>query len=91
MILRRARGALLRLVRRRSLAIVAGVALTAPAVWVEFCSRSDAWWVDGLALVGGATGLALVWTGMAGPRPDWIDEQVKGSTTEDTETNGGHG
>ena len=73
MILRRARGMLLRLVRRRGLAIAVGVALAAPAVWLEFFSRYDAWWVDGLALVVGATGMALCWTGLTGARPDWID------------------
>jgi len=74
MILRRARGALLRLVRRRALAVVAGLALAAPAVWVEFFSRYEAWWIDGLALVAGATGVALLWTGLTGVPPDWIDE-----------------
>jgi uncharacterized membrane protein (DUF373 family) len=74
MILRRARGALLRLVRRRALAVVAGIVLAAPAVWVEFFSRYEVWWIDGLALVAGATGVALVWTGLTGARPDWINE-----------------
>ena len=74
MILRRARGTLLRLVRRRSLAIAAGLALAVPAVWIEFFSPFEAWWVDGLALVAGATGVALCWTGVTGARPDWIDE-----------------
>ena len=74
MSIRRARGAVLRLVRRRLLAIVAGAALTAPAVWIEFFSRYDAWWVDGVALVLGATGVALVWAGCTGARPDWIGE-----------------
>ena len=73
MVLRRARGALLRLARRRSLAIVVGAALAAPAAWVEFFSRYDAWWVDGFALVMGATGLALLWTGLTGTAPDWVD------------------
>jgi len=73
MALRRARGALLRLVRRRTLALLIGCALTAPAVWIEFFSRYDAWWVEGLALVVGATGLALLWTGLTGVAPDWID------------------
>ena len=73
MVLRRARGTLLRLVRRRALAVAAGVALAAPAVWVEFFSRYEAWWVYGMALVAGATGVALVWTGIAGARPAWID------------------
>ena len=73
MALRRARGALLRLVRRRPLAVLIGCALTAPAVWVEFFGRYDAWWADGLALMVGATGLALLWTGLTGVAPDWID------------------
>ena len=69
--LRRARGVLLRLVRRRPLAVVVGLALAAPAAWVELAARPDAWWIDGLALVLGATGIALVWTGVAGQRGDW--------------------
>ena len=50
------------------------VVLAAPAVWVEFFSRYEAWWIDGLALVAGATGVALCWTGLTGARPDWIDD-----------------
>ena len=61
---RRARGVLLRLVRRRPAAIVIGAALVAPAVWLELASGYDAWWVDGLALVLGATGVALIWAGV---------------------------
>ena len=72
--LRRMRGVVLRLVRRRALAIAIGVALAAPAAWVEFAGRYDAWWVEGLSLVVGATGLALLWTGLTGLGPDWIDE-----------------
>ena len=71
---RRLRGVVLRLVRRRALAIAIGVALAAPAAWVEFSGRYDAWWVDGLSLVVGATGLALFWTGLTGVSPDWIDD-----------------
>ena len=74
MALRRARGALLRFVRRRSFAIVAGAALLAAAAWLEWSGRYGAWWVDGLSLVLGATGAAILWTGIAGVRPDWIDE-----------------
>jgi hypothetical protein len=73
MALRRARGALLRLVRRRPLAILVGIALAAPAVWAELFSSYDAWWMEGLALVAGATGLALMWTGLTGTAPDWVD------------------
>ena len=71
--LRRVRGRLLRFVRRRVVATVAGLALVLPAAWLEFSGRYDAWWVDGAALVLGATGIALLWTGVAGMRPDYID------------------
>jgi hypothetical protein len=70
---RRARGAILRLVRRRPLAVTVGAALLAPAAWLEFSGRSGAWWIDGLGLIAGATGAALLWTGLMGARPDWID------------------
>jgi hypothetical protein len=70
---RRARGALLRLVRRRPIAIVAGVAVAAPSVWLEASGRYDAWWIDGASLILAATGLALIWTGIFGSAPDWID------------------
>ena len=74
MALRRARGLLLRLVRRRALAIIVGLALAVPAAWIEFSSRYDAWWVQGTALVLGATGLAILWTGLMGASPDWVDD-----------------
>lgn len=72
--LRQLRGVVLRLVRRRVLAMAVGLALAAPAAWLEFGGRYEAWWVEGLSLVCGATGLALVWTGLTGPGPDWIDQ-----------------
>ena len=75
MSLRRFRGIILRLVRRRPIAIIVGVALAAPAAWVEFSGRYSSWWVDGLALVVGATGLAIFWTGLTGASPDWIEEE----------------
>ena len=75
MALRRARGLVLRLVRRRSVAMIAGLALAAPAGWLEFVARTDAWWADGLALVLGATGIALMWTGLTGVPPDWVDDE----------------
>jgi hypothetical protein len=71
---RRVRGAILRLVRRRALAISIGLALVMPAAWAEISGRFDAWWVEGLALVSGATGIALLWTGLTGLSPDWIDD-----------------
>jgi hypothetical protein len=73
MTVRRARGAILRLVRRRPLAVTVGAALAAPAAWLEFSGRSGAWWLDGLALILLATGAALVWAGITGPKPDWIE------------------
>jgi hypothetical protein len=72
---RRARGILLRFVRRRVPAMTLGVALVAPAAWIELASPYDAWWADGLALVLGATGIALMWTAVTGPRADWMDGQ----------------
>lgn len=72
--LRRVRGALLRLVRRRILSTALGAALVAPAAWVQVSGRVEIWWMEGLSLVAGATGLALVWTGMVGAGPDWIDD-----------------
>jgi len=75
--LRRVRGVLIRLVRRRALALSIGAALVAPAFWVEFSGRSHPWWVDGLGLVLGATGVAVLWSGLTGLRPDWIDPETK--------------
>ena len=75
MALGRARGVLLRLVRRRRLAMAVGFALVLPAAWVEFSSRYEAGWLQGLALVVGATGLAILWTGITGPNPDWVDDE----------------
>ena len=75
MALRRARGFLLRLVRRRGQAVIVGLVLAAPATWLELSGRADRWWVEGLALVVCATGLALFWTGMTGASPDWVDDE----------------
>lgn len=74
---RRARGAILRLVRRPRLATALGIVLAAPAAWVEFSGGDFTWWAQGLALVAGATGVALLWTGLAGLGPDWIDEEER--------------
>ena len=82
MLLRRARGAILRIVRRRPLAIVIGAVLAGPPVWLEMRGGSDAWWLDGLSLVAGATGAALIWTGLTGPRPDWTATTVDEDTTK---------
>jgi hypothetical protein len=53
-----------------------GFALAAPAVWVEATGRFSAWWVDGLALIVGATGVAIFWTGLTGAAPDWVDDET---------------
>jgi hypothetical protein len=74
MVLRRTRGALLRFVRRRPVAIAVGLLLVVPAAWLELTGHNGAWWVDGLSLVLGATGAAVLWTGLVGARPDWIDD-----------------
>ena len=73
--LRRLRGALLRLVRSRTWCAALGFALAAPAAWVQFSGGFGVWWVEGLSLVAGASGLALIWTGMVGLGPDWIDDE----------------
>ena len=66
MALRRVRGFLLRIVRRRRLALVLGLALALPAGWVEFSGRYGAWWVEGLALRHRGDRLAIFWTGLTG-------------------------
>lgn len=71
--IRRARGALLRLARRRSLAVVCGLALMALAVSLQAGWGGSAWWAEGLGLVLGATGIALLWTGIVGVGPDWVE------------------
>src|SRR5581483_1421124 len=70
-LLRRARGALLRFVRHRSAAALAGAAFFLPAAWVELHGGSSIWWVNGLALVFAAIGLALLWTELTGVPADW--------------------
>lgn len=85
MTVRRARGAILRLVRRRPLAVTVGAALVAPAVWLEFSGRSGAWWLEGLGLIAGATGVALIWSGISGVKPDWVDTTVSAETAEHAE------
>lgn len=69
----RARGRLLRLARKPALAALLGALLAVPSVWIEWSGRYDAWWVQGIALVAGATGLALLWTALTGVPPDWVE------------------
>jgi hypothetical protein len=72
-IMRRTRGTLLRLVRRRALSMAIGLALIVPAAWVEFVAVDVPWWGEGLALIVGATGIAIFWTGLTGGSPDWVE------------------
>lgn len=51
-----------------------GLLLVLPSAWVQFVVESEAWWIQGLSLVVGATGLALFWTGLTGASPDWIED-----------------
>lgn len=71
---KRFRGALLRLVLKRPVAIALGLALLLPAAWLMM---QDLPWesaaTDGLGLIVGATGAALVLAGIGGRRPDWQD------------------
>jgi hypothetical protein len=73
MTLGRLRGFMLRLVKRRGLAMTIGFVLIAPSAWVEFSGRYP-WWAEGLALVVGATGIAIFWTGLTGGSPDWVED-----------------
>ena len=66
----------LRLVLNRAAAITAGAVLAAPGAALllhDFPWESGA--TDGLALVLLATGVALVWAGLTGRRPDWIERR----------------
>src|SRR5258706_11699389 len=71
---RRLRGWLIRLVLNRTLSMMLGLILLTPALWLFV---GDYKWetplTDGLELVLGATGAALLIAGIGGRRPDWID------------------
>jgi hypothetical protein len=71
---RRLRGRLLRLVFNRTLAVFLGLLSAAPALWLLIGDYS---WetpiTDGLGLVVGATGAALLLAGLGGRRGDWVD------------------
>jgi hypothetical protein len=72
---RRLRGLFIRLVLNRKVSMAMGVLLLAPAVWLF--AGDYAWetpMTDGLQLILGATGAALLFAGIGGRRPDWIDE-----------------
>lgn len=71
--LRRVRGTLLRVVRNRVLAVGVGAGMVLPAVWLRLDLRYASWWTEGVSLVLGATGLAVLYTGLFGVKPDWTD------------------
>ena len=72
--LRRARGTLLRLAQSRAAAGVVGTVLVSSAVGLFMVDLSwESWVSDGLGLVLGGTGVALVMTAISGRRPDWIE------------------
>jgi hypothetical protein len=71
--LSRIRGGVLRLVRHRGAAIIIGLVLAVPSAWIQFSGRAEVWWLQGISLVAGATGVALLWAGIVGLGPDWID------------------
>jgi hypothetical protein len=72
---RRLRGWLIRLVLNRTLSMMLGLILLTPALWLFFGAyRWETPLTDGLELVLGATGVALLLAGAGGRRPDWIDD-----------------
>ena len=81
-IVRRLRGVFLRLAFARRLATGIGGLLLAPAVVVLAGDYAwETWITDGLGLVMGATGVALVLAGLGGRKPDWIDpDDPRGGT-----------
>jgi hypothetical protein len=74
MALRRARGAILRLARRRPLGLIVGAGMLTPALWLRI-DGPGFWWTDALSLLLGATGAALVWAALTGPTPDWTQSR----------------
>jgi hypothetical protein len=73
--LKRLRGCVLRCALKRPAAIALGLVMLAPAGWLLI---EDLPWespsTDGLGLILGATGVAFLFVGIGGRRPDWIDE-----------------
>ena len=73
-IVRRVRGRVLRLVRNRPAAsVVGGLLLALAFILLAGDYTWETWITDGLGLVMGATGVALVVGSFGGQRPDWID------------------
>jgi hypothetical protein len=51
--------------------MVLGLVMIVPSAYIQFGNGVDAWWLQGLSLIAGATGIALFWTGLTGVSPDW--------------------
>lgn len=74
LLIRRLRGALLRLAFNRLAAFIAGSACMGGAVWLAIVEAPwESWVSDGLGLVAGATGAALILVALGGRRPDWVE------------------
>ena len=72
--LRRARGLLLRVAFARRAAALAGVMLLAAFAVIRLYEFGwESWLTDGVSLVLGASGAALLLVAATGRRPDWID------------------
>lgn len=64
----------MRAVLNRTRAVLIGAMLSLPAVWLWWKDYSwETWSTDGLALIAGATGIALILAGIGGRKPDWIE------------------
>ena len=73
-IFRRFRGVILRLVFNRVLASLGGIALLGTFFFLRFIEfKWETWLSDGLTLLLGATGNALLFVAFQGREPDWID------------------
>jgi len=73
-LLRRSRGALLRLAQARvSTAIVGALFVSSSIALLLFEFSWESWLSDGFGLVLGGTGVALVMSAVGGRRPDWIE------------------
>ena len=78
--LNRARGSLLRLALYRKGAVFVGSTFAASSLGLlVFDYTWESWLSDGIGLVVGATGVALLLTGLQGRRQDWIDPATRSS------------